>query len=420
MAFRGKRRQDDVDIERPTLPSRRSARQKKVQDHGTVVAPIVIDSSPVATYETQAEDEEVENTTMAVVGNALKRKEPPCKTSTNAQGSKAKGKQKAKASSDEDEDDEERDAARTSQSRLLYSKNKPTWLGKTLPAKLDGLTDEGVKLLHRKQKKLKSPNSQVHYLHDFCDRGTPAYQSFQNAVNATLVFAQEEAGTAICISPTGLLLTCSHCVAESQDALDLSRSWWLLFSSGRIVQAQTVKWDPVRDLALLRIVAAQEPVGSVTYDFDVSSKPTPSFPYVDVAEEMVNAKNDLLCVGHPGSEDLEASVPGRKTGYDVLHISEGKFRGYAEGQDVHDNSEIGALMHDCWTYWGHSGAPLIRRGRKTKKVGENEEGVGELVGLHSSWDDETGMRRGVGLDAIRAFLEGVKGFEGGRWKKVRR
>jgi hypothetical protein len=29
-----------------------------------------------------------------------------------------------------------------------------------------------------------------------------------------------------------------------------------------------------------------------------------------------------------------------------------------------------------------------------------------LVGVHSSWDDETGMRRGVGIEAIREFLRG--------------
>lgn len=85
-------------------------------------------------------------------------------------------------------------------------------------------------------------------------------------------------------------------------------------------------------------------------------------------------------------------------------------------------------MHDCWTYWGHSGAPIVgrrsqggsrrgggerakRRGRRKAKFergeGEGEgrgEGGGMLMGLHSSWDDTTGMRRGVAWEAIRAFL----------------
>jgi hypothetical protein len=86
-------------------------------------------------------------------------------------------------------------------------------------------------------------------------------------------------------------------------------------------------------------------------------------------------------------------MPGVKTNYDVLHVSTGRFRGYAAGQDVHDNSEIGALKHDCWTYWGHSGAPLVERNS------------GGLVGLHSSWDDETGMRRGVAWEAIKSITD---------------
>ncbi|GAB1314710.1 hypothetical protein MFIFM68171_04920 [Madurella fahalii] len=207
-----------------------------------------------------------------------------------------------------------------------------------------------------------------------------------DAVAATLVFAQQEAGTAVCIHPSGLLLTCSHCVAETADELDLTAVHWLLFVSGTIVGARCVAWDARRDLALLRITAAttaeQEPEGGAR-----------SFPAVVVADQPPPMNARLVCIGHPGSEDLEAGQPGIKTGYDVLHVSTGAFRGYAEGQDLQDNSEIGALQHDCWTYWGHSGAPLLERESW------------RLVGLHSSWDDQTGMRRGVPLETIREFLE---------------
>jgi V8-like Glu-specific endopeptidase len=50
----------------------------------------------------------------------------------------------------------------------------------------------------------------------------------------------------------------------------------------------------------------------------------------------------------------------------------------APGADPQDNAEIGALMHDAWTYWGHSGAPLVA------------EGDGGLVGVHSSWEEGRG------------------------------
>jgi hypothetical protein len=100
----------------------------------------------------------------------------------------------------------------------------------------------------------------------------------------------------------------------------------------------------------------------------------------------------LACIGHPGSEDLQTSIPGIKTNFDVLHRSTGRFRGYAKGQNLQDNSEIGALKHDCWTYWGRSGAPLV------------DQLTGELVGIHSSWDEMTGMRRGIAWEAIIEFL----------------
>ncbi|KAK0665219.1 trypsin-like cysteine/serine peptidase domain-containing protein [Cercophora samala] len=208
-----------------------------------------------------------------------------------------------------------------------------------------------------------------------------------HAVSATLVFAQQEAGTAVCIHPSGLLLTCAHCVADDETELDLEKMHWLLFASGRAVSAKCLAWDSQRDLALLQVTAASAAVPGESPD-------GVSFPSVTLAEESPRLGAGLVCIGHPGSEDLEASEAGVATGYDVLHLSSGSFCGYAEGQDLQDNSEIGALQHDCWTYWGHSGAPLL------------DSRTGRLVGLHSSWDDETCMRRGIALEAIRMFLKG--------------
>ncbi|EEY21649.1 AT hook motif family protein [Verticillium alfalfae VaMs.102] len=194
--------------------------------------------------------------------------------------------------------------------------------------------------------------------------------------DATLVFGQEEAGTAICVDSSGILMTCAHCVAEVEDELDLESSHWLVFESGQIVEAKCVAWDGRRDLALLKVVAAQGMPGpQVSGGPKSSSQRRCDFPCAlpDTSSPPLN--DVLVCVGHPGSEDLESDQPGVATGYDVLVMSEGRFRGCAEGQDPQDNEKIGALKHDCWTYWGHSGAPLFRKRSKL------------LVGLHSSWDD---------------------------------
>lgn len=60
-------------------------------------------------------------------------------------------------------------------------------------------------------------------------------------------------------------------------------------------------------------------------------------------------KTPLICIGHPGSEDLEtvASSSLVPSTYDILHVSYGHYRGMARGQDTHGKSESGALKHDC-------------------------------------------------------------------------
>lgn len=142
-------------------------------------------------------------------------------------------------------------------------------------------------------------------------------------------------------------------------------------------------WDGVRDLALLKIIAVESDVGK--------AGEIPRFCSVSLYEGKMGYKIPILCIGQPGRDDLE-SKESKKTTYNLVEVSEGTFRGMVKGADPQDNSEIGTLMHDAWTYWGHSGAPLLR------------EADGKLVGLHSSWDDMTAMRHGVPGVAIKEFL----------------
>lgn len=252
-------------------------------------------------------------------------------------------------------------------------------LTKTLTANVTKLPSPDHQTLLKKRKWL-----QTHIIQPPPSLGRNVDTIAKPVIDATLVFAQEEAGTAVCISPQGLLLTCSHCVAETAQELSWNKVHWLLFSSGQVVAAKTIVWDERRDLALLQIVKAT----------DLASQST--FPYLHIAPTYntpIKRNTPLICVGHPGSEDLETSIPGVQTNYDSLVLSTGKFCGLAKDQDPQDNSEIGCLMHDCWTYWGHSGAPLV------------DQKSGYLVGVHSSWDDETAMRRGVPLEALRSFLD---------------
>ena len=265
-------------------------------------------------------------------------------------------------------------------SRPVGSASEVATLPASLANSITGLSRASHRLLLRKAAWLKTHTVAIPA--DMSRNGTGGFS------DATLLFGQEEAGTAVCISPKGILMSCSHCVAESEAELD-DRSHWLIFASGRIVEAKCIAWDGKRDLALLKVVAAQV---EITSSSRASRPPQPTFPHVQPADITPPLGSRLVCIGHPGSEDLEAATPGVETGFDVLHLSTGTYRGCAAGQDPQDNSEIGALMHNCWTYWGHSGAPLVDRRS------------GRLIGLHSSWDDKTGMRRGISLEAILAFL----------------
>eukprot|EP01035_Chromulina_nebulosa_P018882 gene18882-24674_t len=100
--------------------------------------------------------------------------------------------------------------------------------------------------------------------------------------------------------------------------------------------------------------------------------------------------SSLLCFGQPGRDDLESEVDC-KTNYPIISVSKGKYIGCLEG-DIFDNFEIGKLKHSCWTYWGHSGAPLF-------------DSSGLIIGIHSSWDSDTCTRHGIHCEALISFID---------------
>lgn len=198
-----------------------------------------------------------------------------------------------------------------------------------------------------------------------------------------MIFAQYEAGSAICIDKVGWILTCAHCFGDNEEEYKaVNKKKWLLFYTGLAVQAECRVWDPKRDLALLKVVVMESDKGGLM----------PTLPFVEITTDTLPSNMPIYCIGQPGRDDLE-STSERKTKYNLVEVSKGKFRGMVPGVDPQDNSEIGALKHDAWTYWGHSGAPLL------------SAADGTLIGLHSSWDDKTAMRHGIPYVAIKQFLQ---------------
>lgn len=112
----------------------------------------------------------------------------------------------------------------------------------------------------------------------------------------------------------------------------------------------------------------------------------------------------LVAIGHPADEHPD-DPPGVKAyGSEhrrVLQLSSGRYLGIAPDKvdNPQDNFDTGAMQHDCWTYWGHSGGPIF------------EQNTGVLVGVHVDWNPEEPLvRRAVPWVAVEAFLE-----ENGFW-----
>ncbi|KAJ6564676.1 trypsin-like cysteine/serine peptidase domain-containing protein [Mycena capillaripes] len=244
-------------------------------------------------------------------------------------------------------------------------------------SRLPGLKAPELILLRQKQQKLAANASTM-----LASLPNSSHK-LRNTLEASLIFAQHEAGSAVCVDPAGWVLTCAHCFGDTEEEYrESSKRRWLLFYDGRAVQAECRAWDLTRDLALLKIVVLESAA-----DTDAVR----TFPFIHPAAHAPTKGTPIICIGQPGQDDLE-SVSARRTKYPFIEVSEGSMCGMVEGADPQDNSEIGTLMHDAWTYWGHSGAPLIHAGE------------GTLVGLHSSWDDRTAMRHGVPHAAVEAFL----------------
>lgn len=241
----------------------------------------------------------------------------------------------------------------------------------------------------------------------------------KTVLDANVIFAQHEAGSGVCIDPSGIILTCAHCVEEREGVSGLGATHLVLFVCGVYCYTKCIAWDPTRDLALIQVTKILSNKSDRTFrnvdsnnsasnNNDGSSSNSHSrtnsgsnfdnFPFISIASPGSFKVNlPIICIGQPGANDLETDEIGKKTDYPLVSVSVGKFKGFVQQDDgsynLQDNSEIGQLKQNAWTYWGHSGGALI------------SSATGELIGLHSSWDDNTGMRHGVANECILEFLQ---------------
>ena len=108
--------------------------------------------------------------------------------------------------------------------------------------------------------------------------------------------------------------------------------------------------------------------------------------------------SSIFAVGNPCDIDLEteAGTP-RRNGFYPFHVSEGRLESKISLQQCKKDG-LGRQIHSAWTYWGHSGCPLI--GMLTGKNGLEPL----ILSVHNSWDDRNGNRHGISLDEISNFV----------------
>jgi S1-C subfamily serine protease len=166
------------------------------------------------------------------------------------------------------------------------------------------------------------------------------------------------------LAPQGLVLTAAHVARPSHPILEVT------FPDGRSFTGEWRAIDSRHDLALYRLDDGQD------------------LPFATLADAPPEVGSVVICIGQPGS----TTPQGEPTDYEPFDVSTGEIRGIL-GDPSGDQRPLGRTMHDAWTYWGHSGAPLFSSN-------------GHIVAMHNSWDPRNAMRHAVSYEAIQHFLQG--------------
>ena len=192
---------------------------------------------------------------------------------------------------------------------------------------------------------------------------------------------QKESGTAVHIG-NGQILTCAHCIAvddvDQPDANKIGLTKYVIFANKEIVVCQVVNINEAShvDLALLQIVDHCNP----------DLKQEEFINTLGVVKFSDTAAEDGICIftiGAPWRYDIE-SKQKYKTDFNpkIFHPSFGYLI----------KAKTRSFTHCCWTYWGHSGAPIF-------------DLQGHFIGMHESVDFRTAVRSAISVTAIHEFLE---------------
>jgi len=244
------------------------------------------------------------------------------------------------------------------------------------------LTDIQKKIINH----IKSNISHLNYYYEDKKKMTNK-EIIEKVKDSCLCRISDEFGTAVCINEKGYILTCSHAVPPFED--DKTKESLYIFPNGEIVKTLTLEKNNQIDLALLKINEIYENGKFIK----IKEIPEKKFNYSKIKlsiKENEKIGENIFCIGNPCFEIYNDNDKLEKNNYKPFWISFGKIKGYIN-DGINCKNELGPLIHNCWTYWGHSGAPIFNY-------------KGEIIGMHNSWNEKNGDRHGISLLGIVKFI----------------
>ena len=169
----------------------------------------------------------------------------------------------------------------------------------------------------------------------------------------------EEFGSAVCIHENGYVLTCAHAAPPFEN--EPNKESLYIFPNGEIVKTLTLEKNEELDLALLKIIEIYENEKFV----DIKNLDK-KFPFSNIkynSKENEKIGENIFCIGNPCFTIYDDKGKMEKNKYKPFWISFGKIKGYMK-DNIYCKNDLGPLIHNCWTYWGHFGLQyLMERGR---------------------------------------------------------
>ena len=246
------------------------------------------------------------------------------------------------------------------------------------------LTDIQIKIISH----VKENESNLNYFYRDEKNVKLNKEIIEKVKDSCLCRVSDEFGSAVCINNKGYILTCSHAAPPFE--YEKSKESLYIFPNGDLVKTLTIEKDEKLDLALLKIIEIYE---NEKY-FKIEKIPEKKFLYskIKVTPKKENEKvgEKIFCIGNPCFAMYDDYGKFEKNKYKPFWVTFGKIKGYI-GDAIYCKKELGPLIHNCWTYWGHSGAPIFNK-------------YGEIVGMHNSWNDKNGDRHGLSLLGIHKFI----------------